>query len=121
MLPLKDHNPTRIPPIVTMLLMAACIVIFVFVQPHDSQVHDAEFTFGNAAIPCEVVHNRPLTEDELTRTLSGEGDASACDQTPEGRPAFPDKQPMLPMLYSMFLHGSVLHLAGNMLFLWIFG
>jgi membrane associated rhomboid family serine protease len=34
---------------------------------------------------------------------------------------FPDKHVFLAVLLSMFLHGSVLHLAGNMLFLWVFG
>src|SRR5688572_22262766 len=124
MFPLKDHLPTRSRPLVTMLLMAACIAIFLFVQPHDSPVADARFTFGTAAIPCEVVHNRPLTVEELVDTVGTpetEGDASACDPTPEGPEAFPDKRPLLALLYSMFLHGNLLHLAGNMLFLWIFG
>jgi membrane associated rhomboid family serine protease len=34
---------------------------------------------------------------------------------------YPDKGIWLSVLYSMFLHGSLLHLGGNMLFLWVFG
>ncbi len=52
---------------------------------------------------------------------STSGDTESCvhdDTTPE---VFPDKNVYLALLYSMFLHGSLLHIGGNMLFLWIFG
>ena len=78
-----------------------------------AQQQDIRFTFAHAAIPCEVVHDRPLTVDDL-RTDS-------CQSHPANQPLFPDKNVYLAILYSMFLHGSILHIAGNMLFLWIFG
>ena len=122
MIPLHDQNPTRTLPVMTILLMAACIGIYFFVQPHNTSVEDAKFSFKNAAIPCEIVQGRPLTENEVDETL-GAGDASACDDAPssEDEPVFPQKSPYLSILYSMFLHGSLLHLGGNMLFLWVFG
>ena len=40
---------------------------------------------------------------------------------PASREAFPRKNVFLAVLYSMFLHANLLHIAGNMLFLWIFG
>ena len=122
MIPLHDQNPTRTLPVMTILLMAACIVIYFFIQPHTSDVEDAEFSFKNAAIPCEIVQGRPLTDDELQDTLE-EGDSSACNEnaSSESRRYFPEKSPYLSILYSMFLHGSILHLGGNMLFLWVFG
>lgn len=121
MIPLHDQNPTRTRPIMTMLLMAACIVIYFFIQPHRTGVEDAEFSYRNAAIPCEIVQGRPLTTGERNDTR--EGDGSACDEdaSSESRRSFPDKSPYLSILYSMFLHGSILHLGGNMLFLWVFG
>ena len=36
-------------------------------------------------------------------------------------PLFPDKRVWLAVLFSLFFHGSLLHLGGNMLFLWVFG
>jgi membrane associated rhomboid family serine protease len=74
-----------------------------------------------AAIPCEVVQGRPLTEEEVERTFRFDED-SACERgVPEDEAVFPDKAVWLALVYSMFLHGSLLHLGGNMLFLWIFG
>ncbi len=120
MIPLKDENPTTRPPVVTVVLIAACIAIFVFIQPRDQGVEDARFSFKHAAIPCEVVNGRPLSTDEVRQTVEN-GDETACVADPVSRGLFAGKSVFLAVLYSMFLHGSWLHLAGNMLFLWIFG
>ena len=105
--------------------MAACIGIFVFVQPRGTatvqeQGEQAAFTFETAAIPCEVIRGRPLAEEEVVETLQGTDD-TACEVDPTTPPVFPDKNVWASILYSMFLHGGFLHLAGNMLFLWVFG
>ena len=115
MIPLYDRNPTKGTPIVTLLLIAACIVIFVFIQPDPGNVEGGEFTYKNAAVPCEVMQGEPMSLEEIT---SGDCDAESLDG--DRRP-FPEKNPYLAILYSMFLHGSWLHLGGNMLFLWVFG
>ena len=128
MIPLKDYNPTTRPPFITILLIAACVVIFVFVQPgHGGSVGnaeqqadaDAQFTYAHAAIPCELIRGRPLTVEELEQRA--QGDTNACETKTATRALFPGKSVYLAILYSMFLHGSWLHLLGNMLFLWIFG
>ncbi|MGH9225496.1 MAG: rhomboid family intramembrane serine protease [Acidimicrobiales bacterium] len=124
MLPLKDYNPTRRFPIITVLLIAANVVVFFFIQrPQDPETgEDVKFTFRYAAIPCEVVEGRPLVEPEVARTL--DGDAEACVRGAPDDPSqevFPEKSVWLAILSSMFLHGGWLHLGGNMLFLWIFG
>jgi len=124
-LPLKDYNPTRRFPFLTVLLIAANVAVFFFIQrPQDPETgEDVKFTFRYAAIPCEVVEGRPLLEDEVVDTLR-EGDAEACNRTAPDDPAqevFPEKGVWLAILSSMFLHGGWLHLGGNMLFLWIFG
>ena len=126
MIPLKDENPTTKPAIVTWALIAICIAVYFVVQPggqltifrhsQNSQVRqqaDTKFTFERAAIPCEIIRDRPLTEGDL--------ETQSCQTRPAGQPFFPNKNVYLAILWSMFLHGSVLHLAGNMLFLWIFG
>jgi membrane associated rhomboid family serine protease len=123
-IPLKDENPTTTTPVVTMILIAACVGIFVFIQPRSTAergvVDELEFNYETAAIPCEVTEGRPLALDEINRTL--QGDDTSCGSGSSGaRPFFPGKNVYLAIVYSMFLHGSWLHLAGNMLFLWVFG
>ena len=122
MIPLKDYNPTRRFPVVTLLLIAINVGVYFFVQrPFDENTSQAAFSYEVAAIPCEVVQGRPLTVDEIARTFEQE-DETACETgSPVGPEYFPNKSVWLALVYSMFLHGGLLHLGGNMLFLWIFG
>ena len=124
MIPLKDYNPTRRFPVVTVLLIAANVLVFLLIQrPFTTNQNDATFSYKYAAIPCEVVEGRPLSRPEIQATLQQQND-SACDRTDPltRRDAyFPNKQVWLAVLYSMFLHGGWLHIGGNMLFLWVFG
>src|SRR5438874_1251518 len=125
MIPLKDDNPTSSRAVVTVLIIAACVVVYFFVQPggksiirHSqssevTQEQDTEFTYSHAAIPCELIHDHPITVGEVA--------TSQCDTNADPRPVFPRKNVYVAILYSMFLHGSLLHIGGNMLFLWIFG
>jgi membrane associated rhomboid family serine protease len=133
MIPMADENPLRRIPWVTLLLIATCFVVYFAVQPTGSpELHwsgfaerigrdDLRFVVDNAAIPCELVKGRPLTEDEFRRTFrAADGNASACSD--ESGPAHsPGKIVLLGLLTTMFLHASIPHLAGNMLFLWVFG
>jgi membrane associated rhomboid family serine protease len=125
MFPLRDANPTRRVPYVTIILILVNIGIYFLVQPQGQQLFgqiDAEmeanrFTFEYAAIPCEVTTGEPLSVDEVPNS---QGDIDNCDPG-RGDPVFPDKQVWLAMLFSMFFHGSLIHLGGNLLFLWVFG
>ncbi|MBV9410870.1 MAG: rhomboid family intramembrane serine protease [Acidimicrobiia bacterium] len=130
MIPLKDYNPTTRRAWITLGLIAVNVFVYFLVQPHgqgnvDPQteaITEAKFTYGHAAIPCEVTHGRPLTVAEIQDTVNT-GDPNACANpslaaSPE---VFPHKNVFLAVLYSMFLHASLIHIAGNMLFLWIFG
>ena len=135
MIPLRDDNPTSRVPIVTIVLIILNVGVFFSLQPQGSdlvtrpgeqvdarerQVEEIEFSFEYAAIPCEITQGRPLTEEEVVRTVVA-GDDTACADDPRGRSYFPAKQVWLAAVVSMFLHANVLHLGGNMLFLWIFG
>ena len=130
---MADENPVRRVPWVTLSLIAICFVVYFAVQPTGTPVlhwtgfaegidqEDLRFVVDNAAIPCELVKQRPLTEREFTRTFrSNGGDTSACSDA--GGPAHsPGKIVLLAVLTTMFLHASIPHLFGNMLFLWVFG
>ena len=93
-LPLKDENPTSRIPVVTILFIAANVLVFFYqtLSPEGLQY----FVYKLGAIPYEITH---------FTTLRG----------------VPRSSPPLTLLTSMFLHGSLLHLLGNMLYLWIFG
>jgi rhomboid family protein len=120
-IPLKDYNPTRRFAFVTLLLIAVNVAVYVFVQrPFDTGTNQARFSFEVAAIPCEVTQGRPLSTEEIHDTVDL-NDATACEHTAQRDAYFPNKSVWLALLYSMFLHGSLLHIGGNMLFLWIFG
>ena len=136
MIPLWDENPTRRFPFVTVILIVACVVVWIFIQGAGVREDDDDFTFKTAAIPCEVVEGRPLTGDELAETLVGDSEACSSTADRESRPSCfslrtfgsasrvcssPDKPVYMAVLYSMFLHGSWLHLIFNMLFLSVFG
>ncbi|HWC11741.1 MAG TPA: rhomboid family intramembrane serine protease [Acidimicrobiales bacterium] len=130
MIPLKDYNPTTSFPVVTLVLIGACVWIYFFVQPSGQgafvertareQVEEIRWTVRNAAIPCELVQGRPLTDGEVIDTF-GDGDSTACRDDRSGDTFAPGKNVYLAALLSMFLHGGLLHLGGNMLFLWVFG
>jgi membrane associated rhomboid family serine protease len=123
-IPLKDSLPTARRPVVTFFLIGACVVVYFFVQPIGKvtvlrqsssmsvQQADIDFTYQHAAIPCELVRDRPLTTGDIRLS---------CPRTAAGSPIFAHKNVWLAVLYSMFLHASLLHIGGNMLFLWIFG
>jgi membrane associated rhomboid family serine protease len=124
-IPLKDENPTRRTPVVTLLIIAACAAIYFLWQPSPlaSDADDNEFAFERAAVPCEIVQGEPLTVAEIEAGFAdqqGEGCGAEGGELRSAQP-FPDKSVPLSILTSMFLHGDIVHLGGNLLFLWIFG
>ncbi len=96
---------------VTIGFILANLWVFFFVQPAAPRAAE-EFLYRRAAVSCEIVTGHPLTAEEI---ISGRCRVDA------GRPIFPDKNPFLSVLTSMFLHGGVGHVLFNMWFLWIFG
>ena len=141
MLPYRDDNPTRRRPVVTLVLLFVNIAVFALLQFHgrtepivdlpkpvstfDLELNETSFLYAAPAIPCEVLHLRPLRVAEITSTLDSGHENSCGKATETGRQfqvaLFPQKSIWLSVSVSMFLHGDVMHLAGNMLFLWIFG
>ncbi|HKD71151.1 MAG TPA: rhomboid family intramembrane serine protease [Candidatus Acidoferrum sp.] len=94
MIPLKDDNPTRTFPIINYALIAANVAVFLYqvtLPPHAEKA----FVMANAMVPMRI------------------------PQYLAGYLGF--KMAFYPMFTSMFLHGGLLHLLGNMLFLYVFG
>ena len=112
MIPLHDDNPTRRQPVVTIVLIALNVIVFFFWQERDGGPREVNFLYRQAAVPCEVTSGEPVEQ--------GTRGQPTCDGSSERR-VFPEKNVYLAVLVSMFLHGSILHIAGNMLFLWTFG
>jgi membrane associated rhomboid family serine protease len=120
LLPIKDDIPTRRFPIVTVALIAINIFMFFGFQhakltTSGAQV-DEQVTIKYAAIPYEITH----PGKQCAFVASGQ---IACGPASEVDRAVGQKLPptWLTILTAMFMHGGILHIAGNMLFLWIFG
>jgi membrane associated rhomboid family serine protease len=94
--PLMDENPTRRFPAVTILLIAINAAVFLLTALSPRRLGYYIVRFG--AIPFELTHFTSLPLEDLNRA-----------------------NPPTTLLASMFLHGGFFHLAGNMLYLWIFG
>jgi membrane associated rhomboid family serine protease len=94
-IPLHDDNPTTTKPRITISIMIACTVVYVFQHLLLSRENTVELIYALGVIPAL------LTNPTL------------ADLAPI--------PPALTVLTSMFVHGGFWHLAGNMLYLWIFG
>jgi membrane associated rhomboid family serine protease len=96
-IPLHDDNPTSTKPYVTVGVMITCVLAYVWqhLLLLDSGTQEAAYAFG--VVPAVLTGEKYL---------------------PEGVAVIP---PWASVLTSMFMHGGFWHLAGNMLYLWIFG
>lgn len=123
MIPIKDENPTFSTPIVTILLIAINVVVFLteplFASGREGQIEEIKYFACQAAIPFEVTHGERIGEQLQGDVFPPDPEASVFAQAQ--RIFCPKKNVWLSILKSMFLHGSILHIAGNMLFLWVFG
>ncbi len=114
----------------TLLIVAACIAVFVFWQPSAVRnigsstqaeiVEEMWFNYQHAVVPCELTQFRPLSALEIAATATL-GLTDACIDGPVEAAVFGDKNLWLAIPISMFLHGGWLHLIGNLVFLWVFG
>ncbi len=111
LIPISDSNPTRRFPIVTVALIAINVLAFFLLEPGFGSSNAAQAYFvKHAAVPCQLQHTCPAGSIQY-------GFRGAIANIP-GR----DTLSFLgAMVSAMFLHAGFLHIAGNMLFLWIFG
>ncbi|HEX9690025.1 MAG TPA: rhomboid family intramembrane serine protease [Thermoanaerobaculia bacterium] len=113
MLPIGDDNTGRtVTPAVNYLLVAANIAVFVLLQGLGA---NERFTYAFSTVPREIVSGRDVSQPVTVRDpVSGEV-AGTFDLQPTPIPVY------LTLLTSMFMHGGIAHIFGNMLYLWIFG
>ena len=119
-LPLGDLQRTLIVPYVTYGLIALNVMIY-FVQLDKGDT----FTTSYAATPFELTHGEDIPGPIVVEAAPGglgaelEGrDVPRQRVIPQGPVPFPV---WMTLFTAMFLHGSPMHLIGNMLYLWIFG
>ncbi len=96
MIPLRDDNPTKIVPLMTVGLIILNVLVFLY-QRSLGPAGDEVFIYQFGAIPAVIFGSQTLPSElaAIPATFS--------------------------VLTSMFLHGGFMHLIGNMLYLWIFG
>lgn len=95
MIPLKDDNPTSTFPFVTIFIISANIIVYIYQLTLESQTGDF-FVLRAGALPYEITHFVDIYPLAFIR-------------------------PPLTLFSAMFVHGGLLHVGGNMLYLWIFG
>jgi membrane associated rhomboid family serine protease len=109
-LPLSDDNSDRRSfPWVNYVLIGINVLVFLLFQGAGT---NEEFTYTFSTVPGRIVSNSN-EEYYLTVTEPGQEARVLIPPTPG--------TPYLTLLTSMFMHGSIMHIIGNMLFLWIFG
>jgi membrane associated rhomboid family serine protease len=113
--PLKDNIPTERPAIVTIVLIALNCIVYFLLQPktgidlNGNNLNQADLTHY-AAIPYEFTHWGKHCDFDPNSGLV------ACPAPDQGQLGT-----VLTAFTAMFSHAGLLHLGGNMLFLWIFG
>jgi len=95
MIPLKDDNPTANKPIVTYFIISLCVLIFL-IQLGSQTYKSGQLFYSYGLIPSVLMGHKQLPMDLY---------------------AIPG---LLTIFTSMFMHGGFMHLAGNMLYMWIF-
>jgi membrane associated rhomboid family serine protease len=145
MLPLKDNNPTKRFPVITVAIIAINVVVFFWQLnfPTDPRLDQAGFgaidqsSLEYGAIPYRITHtNTGDCSVGAVAAVQGQFEAGVVcpgtkayrqavaigEENPQAAPIKINEAPWWETLFtSMFMHGGWLHIAGNMLFLWVFG
>ncbi len=112
MIPIGDDNTGRTrTPYFTYLLIVANVLVFVLLQGLGS---NERFTYSFSTVPREI-----LTGKDVARPVTVGDPSSGASETFQLQPT--PIPVYLTLLTSMFMHGGLAHIFGNMLYLWIFG
>jgi membrane associated rhomboid family serine protease len=113
-LPIGDDNRDRhLTPFVNYLFIIINILVFIFLQ---DMGRDIGFTYGFSTVPAEILSGQDIVT----------GSKTIVDPYTRQRFELPGLQPTpipvyLTLITSMFMHGGIAHIGGNMLYLWVFG
>ena len=111
MFPIGDDNSDRtITPVVNYVFIGINVIVFLFLQQIGS--NDA-FSYAFSLVPREVTTGVDLSGAQIVRDSLGNTGQVIHYSTP--LPVY------FNFLSSMFMHGGIMHIFGNMLFLWVFG
>jgi rhomboid family protein len=125
-IPLKDNIPTERTAVVTIALIVINVIAYLLAIRHGGNIWSGPSlheTFKYGAIPYQFSHYgqhcyAAVGQDQLSGVLT---EQVVCGTHPVPGP-LPSRIPTWETAFtSMFMHGGFLHIAGNMLFLWIFG
>lgn len=113
-LPIGDDNGDRHQaPVINYLFIAVNILVFIFFQDMGRDVY---FTYAWSCVPAEILTGKDIVTDAkvFEDILTGQR-VEMPGLQPNAAPVY------LTLISSMFLHGGIAHLFGNMLYLWICG
>lgn len=114
LLPIGDDNrDRRRTPYVNYILIALNIFVFIYWQGLGRNI---DFTFAFSTVPGEILTGNDIVTN--AKVLRDEYTGQSIEMPGLGITPVPV---YLTLLTSMFMHGGVAHLGGNMLYLWIFG
>jgi rhomboid family protein len=128
LIPLKDNIPTGRFPFVTAALVAINFIVYLLAIRHGGSFISGpsfaeEFKYG--AIPYALTHPGVHCAEVVRQTVSGQGSPMVLCNTKLLDGSHIPAQNLLPVWETvftmMFMHASIIHIGGNMIFLWIFG
>jgi membrane associated rhomboid family serine protease len=108
-----DNRDRRIQPLINYLFIALNIFVFVFFQGLGT---NEKFTYTFSTVPVEIITGKDIVTDDQIYEDPSTGDKyniPGLQSTP--------LSVYITLLTSMFMHGGLAHIFGNMLYLWIFG
>lgn len=111
MFPIGDDNSDRtITPYVNYIFIGVNILVFVLLQGFGG---NDSFSYAYSLVPKEITDGIDLTGVQIIRDSFG--NTGEVQHYPTSLPLY------FNFLSSMFMHGDIMHIFGNMLFLWVFG
>ena len=115
-MPLYDDNSDRHSfPVVNLTLIVINILVFVLLQ---GMGNNLDFTYAYSTVPAEITSGKDLVTEG--RVIAGMQGGQRVEMQVPGFQTTPIPV-YLTLITSMFMHGGLMHIAGNMWFLWIFG